>query len=74
MNTQVDHLVDQALALPVEDRSAIVAMLIDSLDSVDEAAISEAWAVEIKKRRADILSGKSKVSAWSEAKARLSLL
>ncbi len=74
MNTQVDHLVDQALALPVEDRSAIVAMLIDSLDNVDEAAISEAWAVEIKKRRVDILSGKSKVSAWSEAKARLSLL
>jgi putative addiction module component (TIGR02574 family) len=74
MNPQVDHLVDQALALPVEDRSAIVAMLIDSLDNVDEAAISEAWAVEIKKRRADILSGKSKVSARSEAKARLSLL
>jgi putative addiction module component (TIGR02574 family) len=74
MNTQVDNLVDQALALPVEDRSAIVAMLIDSLDNVDEVAISEAWAVEIKKRRADVLSGKSKVSAWSEAKARLSLL
>jgi hypothetical protein len=56
------------------DRYTIIAIDDSNLKRFDRAAISKAWAIELKRRRADIATGKSKLVPWSEAKARLSIL
>jgi putative addiction module component (TIGR02574 family) len=71
MNTHVDHLIDEALALAPDERSAVVVALLDSLDGDDEIAVTKAWAVEIQQRRNDLRSGATKAVPWSEARNRL---
>jgi Putative addiction module component len=56
------------------DQYTIIATEGNNFEGFDEIAISKAWAIEIKRRRANISSGKSKLVPWSEAKARLSIL
>ena len=74
MNARVDHLIDEALALAPDERSAVVMALLDSLDGEDEASVSSAWADEIRRRKADLRAGVVKAIPWSEARARLSAL
>jgi putative addiction module component (TIGR02574 family) len=74
MNARVDHLIDEALALAPEERSAVVLALLDSLPGGDEAAVDEAWAEEIRRRREELRSGATKAAPWAQAKARLSAL
>jgi putative addiction module component (TIGR02574 family) len=74
MNARVDHLIDEALALPAEERSAVALALLDSLGGEDESAVSEAWAEEVRRRRHELRSGAVRAVAWEEAKARLSAL
>ena len=74
MNTQVHHLIDEALALAPDERSAVVLALLDSLDGEDEASVAASWAAEIRKRKADLRSGAAQAVPWSEARARLSAL
>ena len=71
MNARVDHIIDEALALAPEERSAVVLTLLDSLDGVDEASVSMAWADEIRARKAELRSGAAQAVPWSEARARL---
>jgi putative addiction module component (TIGR02574 family) len=74
MNARVDHLIDEALALPAEERSAVALALLDSLGGEDEAAVSQAWADEIRRRKDELRSGAARAAPWNEAKARLSAL
>jgi hypothetical protein len=60
--------------LAKKDQSTIIPIDDSNLKRFDRVAISKAWAIEIKRRRADIATGKSKLVPWSEAKARLSIL
>jgi Putative addiction module component len=60
--------------LAKKDQSTIIPIDDSNLERFDRVAISKAWAIEIKRRRADIATGKSKLVPWSEAKARLSIL
>jgi putative addiction module component (TIGR02574 family) len=70
----VDHLIDEALALLAEERSAVALALLDSLGGEDEAAVSQAWAEEVRRRRQELRSGAVRAVPWEEAKARLSAL
>ena len=74
MNARIDHLLDAALALAPAERSALVVALLDSLDGEDEATVSKAWAEEIRRRKAELLSGAAQPVPWAEARARLSAL
>jgi putative addiction module component (TIGR02574 family) len=74
MNSNVDHLIDEALSLAPDERSAVALALLDSLDGEDEASVAKAWADEIRQRKADLRSGAAKAVPWSEARARLSAL
>ena len=71
MNARVDHLIDEALALAPDERSAVVIALLDSLDGEDEAAIGKAWADEIRQRRNELRSGAAQAVPWAQARARL---
>ena len=74
MNARVDHLLDEALGLPTDERSALVVALLDSLESADDATVSEAWRAEVKRRRAQLRAGQVRAVPWADAKARLSSL
>jgi putative addiction module component (TIGR02574 family) len=74
MNDRVDHLLDEALALPADERSALVVALLDSLEGSDDATVSEAWRLEILRRKAGLRDGTMVPVPWSDAKARISSL
>lgn len=72
MNAHVDRLIDEALALAPDERSAVVLLLMDSLDGDD--SVTEAWAAEIRKRKSDLRSGAVRAVPWGQARARLKAL
>jgi putative addiction module component (TIGR02574 family) len=74
MNARVDHLLDEALSLPADERSALVVALLDSLEGSDDASISDAWRTEIRRRRAGLRDGSLIPVPWTDAKARLNSL
>ena len=74
MNARIDHLLDEALSLPTDDRSALVVALLDSLEGSDDASLSEAWRQEIHRRRAGLRDGTIVPVPWAEARARLTSL
>ena len=74
MNAHVDHLLVEALGLPVDERSALAAALIDSLEGAADTSVSEAWKRELIERRQALRSGQSKTVPWHEARSRLSKL
>ncbi len=66
MNTQSEHLLQSALALPESDRAEIAASLIRSLESETDANSDEAWADEIKRRIESIDSEQVKLIPWDD--------
>jgi putative addiction module component (TIGR02574 family) len=74
MNARMDHLLDEALALAPNERSALMVALLDSLDGEDEMAVSQAWADEIRQRKVALRNGIAQAVPWAEARARLSAL
>ncbi len=74
MNARVDQLLEDVLGLSADERSAVAAALIDSLESGEEAAVSEAWREELLKRRADLRSRRAVAQPWSDVRARLGAL
>ncbi len=71
MNARVDMLLDEALDLLPEERSAVAMALIDSLEGSDDRTISDAWRAELLLRRERLRSGALKASPWAEVRARL---
>ena len=74
MNARVNHALDEVLALPADERSAVAVALLDSLEDADSASISDAWRAEVKRRRDDLRAGNVTSLPWSEVKQRLSSL
>lgn len=71
MNARIDRLLDEALGLPTDERSAFVVALLDSLEGADDATVSEAWRAEVEQRRAQLRAGQVRATPWPDAKARL---
>jgi len=70
MTPQVARLLEQALALSVEEREALADSLISSLGGKVDEGIHAAWEEEIGKRVAELDSGKAKTVAWDEVRDR----
>ena len=71
MNANLDHVIDEALALVPQERSALVLALLDSLDGDDEVSVARAWADEIRQRKEDLGAGAAVAAPWNEVRARL---
>ena len=71
MNARVGHLLGEALGLPADERSALAAALLDSLEGSDDSAISEAWRRELVRRRDELRAGALKSQPWTEVRKRL---
>jgi putative addiction module component (TIGR02574 family) len=74
MNARVDHVLDEILALPAEERSAVAVALLDSLEDADSATVPDAWRAEVRRRRDELRSGAVRALPWSEVKQRLGSL
>ncbi len=74
MNARVDHVLEDVLRLSAEERSAVAAALIDSLETSDEGSVAEAWRAELLRRRADLREGLLQAAPWSEVRARMSAM
>ena len=64
-------LVDEALALPEEERLEIATRLLASVEGPDDAAWEASWLAEMERRRSDAESSRTSASDWSEARARI---
>lgn len=73
MTQRVKAILDQALALPVEDRASVAAELLASLEESppeDAAAVQAAWATEIERRARRVLAGESPGEPWDSVRER----
>lgn len=70
MTPQVSKLLEQALSLSVEEQEALADSLISNLGGKLDEGILAAWDEEIKKRIADLDSGRAKTVPWTEVRER----
>ena len=71
MNARIDLLLDEALDLLPEERSAVAMALIDSLEGGNDRVITEAWRAELSQRRERLRSGAVKATPWADARSRM---
>lgn len=70
MTPEVSKLLEQALALSIEEQEALADSLISNLDGRVDEGVYAAWEAEIAKRVAELDSGKAGTTSWSEVRKR----
>ena len=70
MSPDVSKLLEQALTLPVEEQESLAASLIASLGGRLDEGVLATWDEEVKRRVADLDSGKAKTIPWEEVRQR----
>jgi len=70
LSREVSKILEQALALSVEDQEALAETLISNLSGKVDEKVVAAWDDEVKKRIADLDSGKAKTIPWEEVRRR----
>ena len=71
MKAREEKVIVQALRLPRPARAALVARLLETLDSEVDDDAEDAWDAEIGKRLQEIDSGQVKLVPWSEARRQI---
>ncbi|WP_437478074.1 addiction module protein [Sorangium sp. So ce1014] len=71
--SDVENVLVIALRLSAEDRAAVAAALIQSLDEPEQTTeeVEAAWAEEIQQRLADVDAGVVTPVPWPEARRRI---
>jgi putative addiction module component (TIGR02574 family) len=70
MSPAAESLLQGALALPDGERSLLVEMLIASLQPEEGVPFDESWRAVIRRRSADLRSGRVRPVPWAEVKAQ----
>ncbi len=70
MTPEVSKLLQQALSLSVEEQEALADSLISNLGGKVDEGVLAAWDEEIRKRIADLDSGRAKTIPWTEVRQR----
>jgi putative addiction module component (TIGR02574 family) len=71
MGKATKKLLHEALMLPTDERAELAAELIASLDGPADTGVEVAWAAEIERRAAKVLSGESEGAPWEEVRRRI---
>ena len=71
MNARIDLVLEDVLRLSAEERSAVAAALIDSLETEVDDDADQAWSDEIQRRIDDIDTGRVQLIPWSEVRRRM---
>lgn len=64
-------VLEEALALPEEDRRRVAEVLIDSTPRESEQEIESAWRDEVMHRIEEVRRGEVALESWSEVKQRI---
>lgn len=72
MTQQALELLQKALTLPEEERTALVRSFIESMEEVADEGAGLAWDEEIARRIAELDSGEAKTVSWEEVRQRIS--
>ncbi|MCC6795865.1 MAG: addiction module protein [Candidatus Hydrogenedentes bacterium] len=67
MATSIEHLVEEAMALPAESRARLADILVKSLDVAELGDIDTLWIDEAKRRRDDVRAGRVTTIPGEEA-------
>jgi putative addiction module component (TIGR02574 family) len=67
-NDLSQELLNNAMRLPDEQRAALAAALIESLDDDVDAGAEAAWSAEIARRLQEVESGTAKTIPWPQAR------
>jgi putative addiction module component (TIGR02574 family) len=70
ISPEVSKLLEQALALSLEEQEALAESLICNLGGKVDEAVVAAWDEEIKRRIEELDSGKSRTIPWTEVRQR----
>jgi putative addiction module component (TIGR02574 family) len=65
LSPEVSDLLKRALALPVDERSALANTLLDSLEESDRS-VQAAWDEEVARRMQDLQAVKAVTVPWEE--------
>lgn len=71
MRPDAARLWSEALKLPPEERAALAASLLDSLEEAVDEGAEAAWASEIAKRLEELDSGRVIPVPWAEARRQI---
>lgn len=64
-------VLEEALALPEEDRRRVAEALLDSVPRETEQEVESAWRDEVARRIAEVERGEVVLETWSEVKQRI---
>ncbi len=70
MSPDVSKLLEQALALSVEEQEALAESLIANLGGRLDEGVLAAWDEEVRRRIAALDSGQAKTTPWEEVRQR----
>lgn len=71
MSREAHELLEKALTLPENERAELAGSLISSLDpAAEEDGVDAAWQQEVVRRRAEVVSGKTKTVSWGEVRRK----
>ena len=71
MTSSARKILDDALALPLEEREELVDALVTSLQRTVPAEVERAWIQEIRERLARLERGETSAIDWPEAQRDL---
>jgi putative addiction module component (TIGR02574 family) len=71
MGEVAKRLLKEALALPDAERAELAAELMASFDGPPDPDVEAAWAAEIERRAAKVLSGESQGVPWDSVRDRI---
>lgn len=72
MDARAQRLLQEALALPTQERAELAESLLESLDNEGVEGVEAAWTIEVDRRLTDARSGVSTSSGFDEVLDRLS--
>lgn len=70
MTALAQRLLDEALALPAEERRALLEALEESLAGASRG-LTRSWRAEVGRRAAELREGDVRVVRWDEVDARI---
>ena len=72
MTQQAMDLLQKALSLSEQEWADLASSLTDSLDTVTDEGVDEAWNQELADRIGQLDSGKARTIPWEDLRARIS--
>jgi putative addiction module component (TIGR02574 family) len=70
MTPEVSKLLEQALALSIEEQEALTVSLISNLGGKVDEGVRAAWETEIARRISELDSGNARTISWQEVRQR----